>query len=210
MLTWWQGDVTVHGFGLGEDVISDDTYTDIAHVRAGNGLQADLHEFQLTPQGTALITAYDPILCNLSSAGGPAYGGVTDGVFQEIDVTTGLVMYEWTSLDHVALERILRTGGPLEHAPTPYDFFHLNSIDRRPRRQPADLARATPGRSTSSTPRTGQIIWRLGGKHSSFKMGARHGHRLAARPARTRRTARSACSTTAPRRRRTASRARSW
>ena len=34
-------------------------------MRAGNGLQADLHEFQLTPQGTALITAYDPISCNL-------------------------------------------------------------------------------------------------------------------------------------------------
>ena len=62
MLTWWQGDISVHGFGLGEDVIADSTYTDIAHVHAGNGLQADLHDFQLTPQGTALITAYDPII----------------------------------------------------------------------------------------------------------------------------------------------------
>ena len=55
-------------------------------MRAGNGLQADLHEFQLTPQGTALITAYDPIHCNLSAVGGPADGAVTDGVLQEIDV----------------------------------------------------------------------------------------------------------------------------
>ena len=33
---------------------------------------------------------------------------MTDGVMQEIDVSTGLVMYEWTSLDHVGAERILR------------------------------------------------------------------------------------------------------
>ena len=79
VLTWWQGDISVHGFGLGEDVIADASYTDIAHVKAGNGYQADLHDFQLTPQGTALITAYDPILCNLSSVGGRADGAVTDG-----------------------------------------------------------------------------------------------------------------------------------
>src|ERR1700684_1509945 len=98
-LTWWQGDVSVHGFGLGEDVIADSAYTDIAHVKAGNGDQVDLHEFQITPQGTALMTADDPIVCDLSSVGGPAYGGVTDGVFQEIDIKTGLVMDEWTSVD---------------------------------------------------------------------------------------------------------------
>ena len=36
---------------LGEDVIANSAYTDIAHVKAGNGLQADLHDFQLTPAG---------------------------------------------------------------------------------------------------------------------------------------------------------------
>ena len=33
VLTWWQGDISVHGFGLGEDVIADSAYTDIAHVQ---------------------------------------------------------------------------------------------------------------------------------------------------------------------------------
>ena len=28
VLTWWQGDISVHGFGLGEDVIADSTYTE--------------------------------------------------------------------------------------------------------------------------------------------------------------------------------------
>jgi hypothetical protein len=169
VLTWWQGDISVHGFGLGEDVIADDTYTDIAHVRAGNGLQADLHEFQLTPQGTALITAYDPILCNLSAVGGPAYGGVTDSVFQEIDVRTGLVMFEWTSIDHVALSESYE---PADRSSTayPYDFFHLNSIsvDR-------DGSLLISSRNTWTVYKlavpSGQILWRLGGRHSNFKMG---------------------------------------
>ncbi|HSZ14084.1 MAG TPA: arylsulfotransferase family protein [Solirubrobacteraceae bacterium] len=169
VLTWWQGNISLHGFGLGEDVIADDTYTDIAHVRAGNGHESDLHEFQLTPQGTALVTAYDPILCNLSSVGGPSYGGLTNSVFQEIDVKTGLVMYEWTSLDHVALEESYETIDR-SSVPYPYDFFHLNSIsvDR-------DGSLLISSRNTWTVyklnPQSGQIVWRLGGKHSSFKMG---------------------------------------
>ena len=72
VLTWWQGDISVHGYGLGEGVIFDRSYSEVAHVRAGNGLQADLHELQLTAQGTALITAYDPILLRPVARGGPA------------------------------------------------------------------------------------------------------------------------------------------
>jgi hypothetical protein len=170
VLTWWQGRVN-DGFGLGEDVIADDTYTDIAHVRAGNGLQADLHELQLTTQGTALITAYRPVLCDLSSIGGLAYGGVVDGTLQEIDVRTGLVMYEWTSLDHVALEDSYEPALPLTTGTgVPFDYFHINSVslDR-------DGSLLISSRNTWALYKlnasTGRIMWRLGGKHSSFTMG---------------------------------------
>lgn len=169
VLTWWQGNISVHGFGLGGDVIFDQTYTEIAHVNAGNGLQADLHDFQLTPQGTALITAYHPILCNLSSVGGPAYGAVTDSLLQEIDVKTGLVMFQWSSLDHVALSESYE---PASRSTTssPYDFFHINSInlDR-------DSSMLISARNTWTVydlaARSGRIAWRLGGKRSSFALG---------------------------------------
>ncbi len=170
VLTWWQGDISVHGFGQGEDVIADSTYTDIAHVKAGNGVQADLHDFQLTPHGAALITAYDPVLCDLSSVGGPADGGVTDGLFQEIDVKTGLVMFQWTSLDHVPLSDSYTP--PATTSPAwPFDFFHINSLDLE---QSGNLL--ISGRNTWTVydvnSQTGQIEWRLGGKRSSFAMGA--------------------------------------
>jgi len=168
VLTWWQGDITVHGFGLGTDVIADASYTNIAQVKAGDGLQADLHDFQLTANGTALSTAYDPILCDLSSVGGPASGAVIDGVFQEVDVRTGLVRLEWTSLDHVALgESYERDNSSVA---SPYDFFHINSLNLD-----ADGGMLVSARNTWTIydvdGRSGQIAWRLGGKNSTFVEG---------------------------------------
>jgi hypothetical protein len=169
VLTWWQGDISIHGFGQGEGVILDDAYALLARVRAGNGLQADLHEFQLTPQGTALITAYDPIHCDLASVGGPSDGAVTDGTFQEIDVRTGLVMFQWTSLDHVALAESYAPANVSDTA-FPFDYFHINSINLD-----GDGSLLISSRNTWTAydlnPQTGQIDWQLGGKHSSFTMG---------------------------------------
>jgi hypothetical protein len=173
VLTWWQGTDLDHGFGRGEDVIADHTYTDIAHVKAGNGLEADLHEFYLTPQGTALITAYDPIRCNLSEARGASNGAVTDSLFQEIDVRTGLVMFQWTSVDHVALGESYADEFNSSTS-WPFDFFHLNSIslDR-------DGSLLISSRNTWTvydlSPATGQINWQLGGKHSSYQLGSNAG-----------------------------------
>ncbi|HEX4186995.1 MAG TPA: arylsulfotransferase family protein [Solirubrobacteraceae bacterium] len=169
VLTWWQGVASVHGFGRGEDVIDDDTYTEIARVRAGNGYQADLHEFELTPRGTALITVYNPILCNLSSVGGPAYGAVTDAMIQEIDVGSGLVEREWTSIDHVPMSDSYETTSR-SRLDWPFDFFHLNSIEFE--HDGSLLASARNTRSLYDIDgRSGQIAWRIGGKHSSFAMG---------------------------------------
>ncbi len=169
VLTWWQGDISVHGFGLGEGVIADQSYAEVAHVRAGNGVQADLHELQLTGQGTALITAYEPILCNLSAVGGSAYDGVTDGLLQEVDVKTGLVRFQWTSLDHVGLEETY-ANPQRTSAPRPFDFFHINSINLDQGGSLLISARNT-WTAYDLDARTGQIRWRLGGKRSSFAMG---------------------------------------
>ena len=70
ILTCWEGAV-VQGHGEGEYVIFDDSYREIARVLAGNGYRGDLHEFIITPQDTALLTAYIPMRTDLSSMGGP-------------------------------------------------------------------------------------------------------------------------------------------
>ena len=55
MLTGWQGILWAHA----KDVIVNRHYRIVAAVRAGNGYVADSHEFQITPQGTALIDGFD-------------------------------------------------------------------------------------------------------------------------------------------------------
>jgi hypothetical protein len=169
VLTWWQGIITSHGFGRGVDVVVGENYRTITEVSAGNGYQADLHEFQITPRGTALLTSYNPIYCDLAPYGGSSDSAVTDSLFQEIDIRTGLVMFEWTSLDHVAFSESYSTAAAAS-TQWPFDFFHLNSINLDP-----DGTLLVSSRNTWAAddidPATGQVRWTLGGKSSSFLEG---------------------------------------
>jgi hypothetical protein len=170
VLTWWQGYIPPQGFGQGEDVIANSSYQQILRMRAGNGLLADLHEFDITPQNTALITVFDPIRCNLSSVGGPSNGAVTDSLFQEIDLKTHLVRREWHPLDHVGLSQSYASATSASPE-WPYDYFHLNSIEQR-----HDGSLLISSRNTSAlyelSPSTGQVIAQIGGKHGSEKLGS--------------------------------------
>jgi hypothetical protein len=167
VLTWWEGQI-IDGHGRGDDYIVNSAYEPVATVHAGNGLQADLHEFDLTPQGTALISAYEPIHWSLSSVGGPSDGLLDDCVVQEIDVRTGLVMFEWHALGHIPLS--------YSYAPVPhltgavYDYFHLNSIQPQADGDLLIGARNTWAAYMISTT-NGGLVWRLGGKRSSFTFG---------------------------------------
>ena len=105
VLTWaQQGNFGKLAKGTSVNYILDDTYHIIATVRAGNGLNADAHDFLLTPQGTALITIYDVVTADLSSVGGSRNAQVWEGSIQEIDVATGKVIFEWHSLGNVGLD----------------------------------------------------------------------------------------------------------
>ncbi len=171
-LTFWRGRVLSLGFGQGEDVVMNSRYEVVATVTGGNGLQADLHEFQLAPHDVAYITAYNTIRCDLRSAGGARDGVITDSAVQEIDMKTGLVRWEWHSLDHVGVNEA-QTSPPQGF---PWDWFHLNSIDPEPDGDILISARNTWA-AYQIQGGTGKILWRLGGLASSFKMGPGTGTR---------------------------------
>lgn len=167
VLTWWQGQV-VAGHGQGVDEIYSSNYVHIATVRAGNGLLADLHDFVLTPQGSAWITAFAPVRVNLKPFGGSTDGIIEDGVVQEIDVKTGLVMFDWHALGHVPVSASYMSAP--RYAGELYDFFHVNSIDPLSNGTALISARNTWATYLVSET-TGNVLWQLGGKHSSFKLG---------------------------------------
>jgi Arylsulfotransferase (ASST) len=173
VLTWWRGRVLSLGFGQGEDVVMDSGYRTLVRLPGGNGLHADLHDFQIVPAAdVAYITAYNPIRCNLAPVGGARDGAIIDTAIQEIDMRTGLVRWEWHSLDHVAPSE---SQTPAPTTSTPWDWFHLNSIDvegggSHPSGDLFISARNTwAGYQLEGA--TGKILWRLGGTRSSFRMG---------------------------------------
>jgi hypothetical protein len=168
VLTWWQGYIPPQGFGEGEEVIADSSYQAIRHIHAGNDMKADLHDFHITPQDTAVLTVFDPIDCNLSSLGGPRGGAVTNAIFQEIDLRTGLVRREWDSLDHVPLSDSYSTATTTSTS-SPFDFFHINSIDQLADGKTFISARNTWALYELNT-LTGQILLSVGGKHSNVKL----------------------------------------
>jgi Arylsulfotransferase (ASST) len=167
VLSWWEGKVTA-GHGVGEYVIFDDSYREIARVRAGNGYRADLHEFLITPEDTALLVAYAPRRTDLSTIGGLKDGMAWEGIVQEVDIQTGKVLFEWHSLEHVGIEEsYVKVPEDPDHL---YDYFHINSIDVEPDGNLLLCARNTwtvykVGRES------GEVLWRLGGKKSDFEMG---------------------------------------
>jgi hypothetical protein len=169
VLTWWQGYIPKQGFGLGEELIYDSSYRQIGRVHAGNGYKVDLHDFHITPQGTVLMTVFNPIDCNLSRVGGPVGGAVTDNAIQELDLRTGLVRREWHSVDHVPLadSYSTATGASREW---PFDYFHINSIDQRADGTTLISARNTWAIYTLST-QSGRLQNQIGGHHSGVKLG---------------------------------------
>lgn len=161
VLTWFQGGMN-NGHGIGEGIILDQHYHQQAVVHAANGLKMDLHEFRVTPQGDAYIIAPSPVWLH------GIHRPVIDDVVQEIDIKTGLVVFEWHSLDHIKLGES-DVFGPKEPGHV-LDPCHLNSValDR-------DGNLIISARNTSAIykvdHRSGRVLWRLGGKRSSFTMG---------------------------------------
>jgi Arylsulfotransferase (ASST) len=170
VLTFWQGHIDL-GVGFGSEEILSADYRPVASVHAGNGYYADLHELQLTPQGSAYLSAYSLVRADLRSVGGSKDGALQDAVVQQVDIKTGLVMFEWHAYGHVDL-RDSYVNSPSD-ANRPWDFFHLNSISPDPW---GDGNLLISSRNTWTAyeinHQSGSILWRIGGKKSTFRMGA--------------------------------------
>lgn len=169
-LIWWQGLINTFGFGTGEDVIANDAYEPVARIKGGNGIPADLHDMQLTASGAAYITVYYPVWTSVPIPGGKGAvrrAVVLDSAVQEIDVRTGLVMWEWQSLGHVPLSQS-RMKAP---SSGPYDYFHIDSLQVLPGGKLLICARNAWG-VYAIAPHTGGIAWQLGTSKSSLQLAS--------------------------------------
>lgn len=166
VLTWWQGR-TVLGTGEGVVKIVSPSFEERKTVEGGNGYRLDFHETTITPDGTLLGLVYNPVSWDLSSVGGAKRARVVDAVVQEIDIETGLVMFEWHSLGTIALDEGI--GDVPKGREALYDYVHPNSVALTP-----DDDIIVSGREVWAAyeldRHTGRLLSRIGGKKSDYKL----------------------------------------
>ena len=145
-------------------------------MQPGGGMaSSDMHEFKLINDGrTALMTVYQQRQFDMSPWNiKTGVGWVMESVFQEVDVETGRVLFEWRSLDHVdpslsyTYPDHTDTSGTGLDPSSPWDYFHINSIDKNKDGDYLISSRHTCAVYKISH-KDGSIMWRLHGENPTF------------------------------------------
>ncbi|KAJ7167023.1 ASST-domain-containing protein [Mycena filopes] len=157
--------------GSGIGIMLNSGYQIVQNVSAVNPGGTDLHEFHIPQPAakTALLTAFNPIPFDLTPVGGLKNGWYLNSIIQEVDIASGRVLFNWTSVDHIALDEsydnlTLTASGDSEA--NPWDPAHINSIDKDSAGN--YLISARNCETLYKIAANGTILWRLGGKRSDF------------------------------------------
>jgi hypothetical protein len=144
VLTYWNGTVSMLGFGYGSVHFLNQEYDEIHRVTLSDDTlnfksalgphfpsYIDVHEDTITNRGSVMVTAYNVTRADLRSVGGPANGWVHDSQFYEIDIASNEVLFSWSALDHLNLSgSAAPLAGAGHNQSNPWDFAHLNSVMR--------------------------------------------------------------------------------
>jgi hypothetical protein len=138
-----------------------------------HGTEANEHDLQVQPNGSAYMIAYVPRdHVDLSRWDGPSDATVLDGDVQLID-RSGKLVWNWNTGQHLPtsaagrwLHRLIFDTKPL---PLPdgrsaYDIAHLNSVE--PYGDRLLISNRFHDALYSIDRRTGKIVWKLGGRSS--------------------------------------------
>ncbi|KAJ4516435.1 hypothetical protein HRR81_005974 [Exophiala dermatitidis] len=187
-LTFWTGEDS-GTFGTGSYVMLDSSYQLYKRISPSGdrGLMGDLHEFKITRNNTALMTIYEPKQADLSSFGVAGTGWIYDSLFQEIDIESGQLLFEWRASDHYHVQDTYHTIEAEARRPvldlsgrrttsrsligttkdSAWDFFHINSIDKNEETGEYYISSRYMHTVTCIRP-DGSIRWILGGKKNQF------------------------------------------
>ncbi|THZ52687.1 hypothetical protein D6C86_10150 [Aureobasidium pullulans] len=130
----------------------------------------DLHELTIIPEGTGMMTIYE-----IHPVTFPGFVDdadviwVWDCLFQEIDLETNKLIFQWRASEHHSLDETFRDindEGRVSNRP--WDWYHMNSIQKDESGNYLVSARYTHT-ITYIDGRSGEIIWILGGKRNAFE-----------------------------------------
>ena len=143
----------------------------LVHTWSTVGTPTDIHDFQMLPNGNALMTAYPPRpgTMDLSAYGGPSTGAtLIDGEIQEI-TPAGDEVWSWSTKDHIPPSETPTRWHALTFGFTStvsggrqgVDYAHLNSIQQVGDTVVASFRHLDAVYGIDKT--TGAILWKLGG-----------------------------------------------
>lgn len=168
-ITFWTGSIKPAGYGSGSNIMMNSSYTVAYNVTTSNlTVGGDIHEFQLTDNGTAMMTAYLPVSYDLTSYG-VEDGWIADSMFQEVDIESGALIFEWRAIDHFSTNDSYADPGTTGTSSTdPYDYFHINSIEKDDSGNYLISSRHLHMLAYINGT-NGDVLWILGGKLNQFE-----------------------------------------
>ncbi|VUC25397.1 unnamed protein product [Clonostachys rosea] len=169
-LTFWEG-VHTRGHANGYCLLFDEHYHLKYNVSAQglHGALADMHEMEVTDAGTVIFSTYFNIPYDLSPVGGPVEALLMDSGFQEVDVATNKVLFNWAASDHFSIsDSLAAPDGRYGVGPdSGFDFFHINSIKKTSAGNYLISSRHLSMLALIDGV-DGHPIWTLGGKRNQF------------------------------------------
>ncbi|KAF7559154.1 hypothetical protein G7046_g5008 [Stylonectria norvegica] len=169
-LTFWEG-AHSRGHANGYCLVYDESYKLVYNVTAQNinGALADMHEMKFTDHGTLIFSTYWNKDYNCTSVGGPPDALLMESGFQEIDMATNEIIFNWAASDHFAIDQTYAkyTAGYGVGSNSGFDFFHINSIEKT---QDGNYLISSRHMSMLALidGHDGHPIWMLGGKNNQF------------------------------------------
>lgn len=166
VFTYWQGG-SARGNDQGTCCFFNSNYELIFETQSydlswGN----DQHECEVTPYGTVLVTVYEPKTADLSAIGGKESDTMFDSCFQEIDIATEKLLFQWCASDHIPIWETQAAYGKTSKG-RGWDAYHINSLRRDDEGNYfVSLRRLFAMIKISG--KDGSRIWQLGGKQNNF------------------------------------------
>jgi len=145
--------------------LKDETFALVDTFSGGNG-----HYFTQLPNGNAIIMQNDSRPVDMSQyfpAGRPD-AVLKALILTEVDVNKQ-VLFQWRSLDHLPIADTLATSSNQS-----VDWDHPNGVTIDPLDNNYLISLRTFCQIVKVSRTTGEVIWRLGGKHSSFTFVNEH------------------------------------
>lgn len=145
----------------------DSMYTVVDSFYTGNGFFTDFHDLQVLPDGHAYLMALDtePVSMDTVVESRNDTACVQGNIIQEIDRSKN-VIWQWRTWDHFKITDSDTTVDLTQHT---IPYTHLNSIDVV---DDTTILLSTRyfDEITAINRKTGNIIWRFGGKNNQFNL----------------------------------------